>query len=96
MNNDELDDLLTALAAMPQETEWVEFKHNRAEPEDIGEYLSALSNSAALLDEEDGYIAWGVADETHAIVGTKFKPRREKVGNTGTGDVACVGPQSTD
>lgn len=81
MNNDELDDLLTALAALPQETEWVEFKHNRAEPEDIGEYLSALSNSAALLDEEDGYIAWGVADETHAIVGTKFKPRREKVGN---------------
>ena len=81
MTNDELDNLLASLAALPQETEWVEFKYNRADPEEIGEYLSALSNAAALLNKEASYIVWGMADETHDIVGTKFKPRREKVGN---------------
>lgn len=81
MTNDELDSLLTSLAALPQETEWVEFKYNRADPEEIGEYFSALSNAAALLGKEAGYLAWGLADGTHAIVGTKFRPRREKVGN---------------
>jgi len=41
----------------PTETEWVEFKENRAEPEDIGEYISAIANSAALIGhipQEDG------------------------------------------
>lgn len=47
----------------------------------IGEYLSALSNSAALHRKEAGYIVWGVQDEPHDVVGTTFKPRQEKIGN---------------
>jgi ATP-dependent DNA helicase RecG len=40
--------ILAELRKLPKETEWAEFKHNNAEPEEIGEYLSALANAAAL------------------------------------------------
>ena len=73
--------LLDTLCALPKETEWVEFKVNNTDPEDIGEYLSALSNSARLLSKEAGYIVWGIGDETHAIIGTSFEPRKMKVGH---------------
>ncbi len=53
------DVLLRSLLAMPRETEWVEFKVNDCEPERIGEYLSALSNSAALHDKKTAYIVCG-------------------------------------
>ena len=69
---------LVELLALSTETEWVEFKHNKAEPREIGEYLSALSNSAALHRQLHGYIVWGVDDETHEVVGTTFKPHRQK------------------
>lgn len=72
---------LESLLALPAETEWVEFKHNRAEPEQIGEYLSALSNSAVLTDQSRAWLIWGVRDEDHEVVGTTFKPRDVKVGN---------------
>ena len=39
--------LLHELRQLPKETEWVEFKRNNAKPEEIGEYISALANSAA-------------------------------------------------
>ena len=41
--------LFHELRKIPHETEWVEFKHNNDNPDEIGEYLSALANSAALL-----------------------------------------------
>ena len=66
---------------MPRETEWLEFKHNNAEPQEIGEYLSALANGAALHRQAQAYLLWGVEDGTHAVVGTAFRPRRAKVGN---------------
>src|SRR5713226_8504410 len=69
---------LTELLALPTETEWVEFKHNNEDPQEIGEYLSALSNSAALHRQASAYIVWGIEDGTHAIVGTSFKPHRKK------------------
>lgn len=69
---------LDELRALPNETEWVEFKHNNDDPQEIGEYISALSNSAALHREPFGYILWGIEDGTHDVVGTSFKPRREK------------------
>ena len=50
----ELDRLPTALLALPQESEWVEFKHNNADPEEIGEYVSARANSAALPGDRAG------------------------------------------
>jgi predicted HTH transcriptional regulator len=73
--------LLNELISLPKETEWVEFKENDDNPEEIGEYLSALANSAALHNRHRGYIVWGIQDGTHAVVGTSFKPRQRKVGN---------------
>lgn len=39
-----LRSLVLEFAAMPSETGWLEFKENKAEPQDIGEYISALAN----------------------------------------------------
>ncbi len=80
MSTEYLCSLLEELVALPHETEWVEFKVNNAEPENIGQYLSALSNSTTLQDKQVGYIVWGVEDSTHEIVGTNFEPRSSKVG----------------
>lgn len=69
------------LRKLPQETEWLEFKQNKTEQEDIGEYISALANSAALAGKVNAYMVWGVEDKEHKIVGTGFKPKQFKVGN---------------
>lgn len=73
--------LLNELRKLPQETEWVEFKQNNSAPEEIGQYLSALANSAALVGKAFSYLVWGINDESHAIVGTTFSPTGTKVGN---------------
>jgi hypothetical protein len=52
--------LVRELSRLPHETEWVEFKVNEAEPQEIGEYISALSNSAAVLGKRVGYLVRGV------------------------------------
>ncbi len=78
---DYLQHLVRELVALPKETEWVEFKENNANPEDIGEYISAIANSAALEGKQRGYIVWGVRNEDHSIVGTSFRPSAEKRGN---------------
>jgi predicted HTH transcriptional regulator len=69
---------LTELLALPNEAEWVEFKKDNTNPQEIGEYLSALSNAAALHRQPFGYIAWGIEDDTHAVIGTTFKPHKTK------------------
>ena len=38
--------LIDRLRALPTETEWLEFKRNRYEPQELGEYLSALAKAA--------------------------------------------------
>ncbi|GAA0258043.1 ATP-binding protein [Rhodanobacter caeni] len=73
--------ILNELRKLPAETEWAEFKHNNADPEEIGEYLSALSNAAALAGKTHGYLAWGVDDASHDLIGTSFDPTHAKVGN---------------
>lgn len=73
--------LLRELQALPKETEWVEFKENMTDAQSIGEYIAALSNSAALCGKASGYMVWGIHDATHAVVGTTFNPRLGKVGN---------------
>jgi predicted HTH transcriptional regulator len=73
--------LLERLLSLPRETEWVEWKENNHQPDEIGEYLSALSNAAALNEKEAGYLVWGLRSADREIVGTTFRPRQEKVGN---------------
>ena len=78
---DYLMSLVRELCKLPHETEWAEFKENNADPQEIGEYISALANSAALVGKAFAYLVWGVADADHAIVGTRFAPAAAKVGN---------------
>lgn len=75
-----LRSLLNELTALPKETGWVEFKHNNDEPQVIGQYISALSNSAAYNGKTQAYIVWGIENTTHNVVGTKFRPHETKKG----------------
>lgn len=70
---DYLASLLKELQALPNETEWVEFKSNLSDVSSIGEYISALSNAAALCGKTSAYLVWGVEDDTHELIGTDFK-----------------------
>lgn len=54
--------MLDELIALPAETEWAEFKHNNKNPEEIGEYISALANSAAFVGKASGYLIWLISD----------------------------------
>jgi ATP-dependent DNA helicase RecG len=78
MSNSELVALVDRLCREPNETEWLEFKKNRYEPQVIGEYLSALSNSSCLAGKPRAYLLFGVEDDTHAVVGTDFDPYATK------------------
>ena len=59
------------------EEEWFEFKENWFEHHAIGEYISAISNAAALRGKECGYFIWGVNNETHEIVGTTVNYQKD-------------------
>ena len=48
---------------------------------ELGEYISALSNSACIHEKEFGYILFGIDDNTHRIVGTSFSPFQKGKGN---------------
>lgn len=77
-----LRSLIRELCAFPKETGWVEFKKNlNIPPDDIGKYMSALSNTAALHQRSKAYMIWGIVDENHEIVGTDFNPASIKQGN---------------
>jgi ATP-dependent DNA helicase RecG len=64
-----------------KETECIEFKDNNDNPETIGEYISALSNSATLMSVAKAYLIYGVKDKTLEMTGTKFYPKEAKKGN---------------
>ena len=83
MNPEDLQTLVESLRSFRGESEWVEFKFNYDNPEEIGEYISALSNSAALWTQPRGYLVWGIDDKSHAVIGTKFQPRKKMVSNQG-------------
>ncbi len=78
MNPRDLIALVDRLRALPTETEWLEFKRNRADPQEIGEYLSALANEACLRSQPRGYLVFGVDDATHDVAGTAFEPYATK------------------
>ena len=50
-------------------------------PDDIGTYISGLSNSAAMLGREESYVFFGVDDKTHEIKGTTFNQNEFVNGN---------------
>ncbi len=78
MEHDNVADVLASLLSHP-EAEWIEYKHNNSFHEEIGQNISALSNAARLHRRDAAYIIWGIEDESRKIVGTTFRPRRQKV-----------------
>lgn len=81
MKEKELHKLLDRLLKLPKECEWVEFKMNFKSEDDIGKYVSALSNGACLQNEPYGYLVYGISDSNLQVEGTSFRPTMKKVGN---------------
>lgn len=70
-------DVVLDLVSRDDEEEWFEFKENWFEPHEIGEYISAMSNAAAMHGEEMAYFVWGVNNETHKITGTNINYQKD-------------------
>ncbi len=80
-SDEQTEALVKSLCSLPRESEWLEFKKNKADPADIGEYISALANTAALQRHSHAYMLWGISDVEHKIEGTQFVPSKTRVGN---------------
>ena len=80
MFDDRLIAKINELREYKTEREWFEFKVNWFNAAQLGEYISALSNAAAIEGQKMGYYIWGVHDKTHEIKGTHFDPDQD-VGN---------------
>ena len=73
--------IIDRLLKLPKECEWAEFKMNFKSEDEIGKYISALSNGACLQNEPFGYLVFGISDTAILPVGTIFRPSLHKVGN---------------
>lgn len=75
-----LAQLLTELIAT-WENEVVEFKQagNDYNTDAIGEYFSALCNEANLRGAERAWLVFGVNNKSRAVVGTHYRPERERL-----------------
>ena len=83
LNKNYINDIILSAIKNPEETPCIEFKVNNRDPQEIGEYISALSNTAALFNQEHAFLIWGVTNDTHEIVGTTFNPQKEKINGQG-------------
>lgn len=83
MTEQDLNKLLDDLCSQPTESQWLEFKLNNGSisNNDIGEYISAMSNGATIANKPFGYFVCGVQDSTHEIAGTSFTFAGAKEGN---------------
>jgi len=81
--NKMINEIIEQCRIQNSETPWIEFKLNNSDSGKIGEYISALSNSAALFNQTCAFMIWGIDDKTHDIVGTEFDPAITKIGNQG-------------
>ena len=72
-----LKSLVKELCSYSSEREWFEFKENWFEPRALGEYISALANSAACEEKEFAYFIWGIEDQAHNIIGTSFDQNQD-------------------
>ena len=70
--NNQLNELLDELRSYDTEREWFEFKENWFDQTQLGQYISALSNSAAIEGRKNAYFVWGIHNETHDVTGTTF------------------------
>jgi ATP-dependent DNA helicase RecG len=63
------------------ENEVVEFKEasNDYDTDRIGRYFSALANEANLRNTDAGWLVFGVNNKTRDVVGTNYRPERERL-----------------
>jgi len=52
--------LVREMVKYSAETPWLEFKRNNENPREMGEYISALSNAAAVESKANAYMLWGL------------------------------------
>lgn len=74
---EDLETTVRSLISRDSEEEWFEFKENWFEPHEIGEYISAISNAAAMKGLQEGYFVWGVNNDTHEITGTTVNYQKD-------------------
>ena len=72
-----MNDILEDLISHDYEEDWFEFKENWFEPHQLGEYISGMSNAAAMAGQNDAYFIWGIENETHKVTGTDFDYHRD-------------------
>lgn len=69
--------IIENLLSFSDEYEWLDYKENWFSKDEIGEYISAISNGAALCGKEVGYLVWGIKDKTKEVVGTTINFDKE-------------------
>ncbi len=72
--------LVKRLLACTSEEDWFEFKDSWYDAVGIGEYISSMSNAAAMCGKEYAYIIWGVDNETHMLTNTSFNYHKDVKG----------------
>lgn len=79
MTDKELTIILDNLRSLPAETEVVEFKEAKEDYHfsRIGKYFSALSNEANLNGKPYAWLVFGVENECHRIVGSRYRINRK-------------------
>lgn len=63
MNVESIKKIVEDCCSLETETKWFEFKTNWFDTDDIGEYVSALSNAVAMFGRAYGFLIWGVNDK---------------------------------
>ena len=72
--------LLERLLREPNESSWLEFKHNNNSPETIGEWVSACANAAILAGKERAFLVFGIENRTKKKLGTSVRLAEMKKG----------------
>lgn len=78
-SDDQLKQLLTDFRKLPSETEWLEFKQAKStfDTDELGRYVSALSNEANLKRKPCGWLVFGIEDQPpRKIVGSNFRSNK--------------------
>lgn len=74
MDQGTLITLIDQLRVLGREAGTFEFKSNWDLPSDIGEYLSALANTAVLQRHDRAWLIWGIDDKSVEVKSTTFDP----------------------
>jgi predicted HTH transcriptional regulator len=65
--------LLQRILQEPSESEWLEFKHNNSDPDEIGRCVSACANASMLAGKDRAFMVWGIENKTKNKLGTTVR-----------------------